>query len=704
MNNSNKQTRREFIKVVGVSGSGLMLASFIPFSNILANVGDEPKIFAPSVFLKIDSNGVVTIIFHRSEMGQGIKTALPMLVAEELEVDWQKIIIEQSDADKKYGSQSTGGSTSIRRNWEPLRVAGATAREMLILAAANKWNTNTSNCYAENGFVIDRSNGSKFSYGDLVEDAAKLSVPTDVKLKDPKDYKLIGKRVPRVDTPDKIYGKAIFGIDVVVPSMLYAALSRCPAFGGSVKSFDASKARSMPGVIDVVQISNGVAVIADSTWHAFNGRDALIIDWDLGPNANVKTEDIRNEMLKHLDKEGSEFESRGNVETDIDGEIKLEAVYEVPFIAHAPMEPMNCVAKYQNGKAELWAPTQNAQNAQSEVAKALGISEGDVTVHITLMGGGFGRRLVSDFAVESAEISKACGKAVKLTWTRAEDMKFGYYRPPSMNVVKGSVTKDGKPAKFYHHVIAPSIRQMRFDKNLTAENSEIKEGTVGLEYNIPNMKITGTLIPTHVPISWWRAVYNSQNPFAVESFIDEMAFAAKKDPYLFRKEMLPADSRLTNVINVAAEKSGWGTKLPEGKGRGIAISAGYESYCAQVAEVTVTGNKLKLDRYVAVIDCGIVINPDTVEAQLEGAIVFALSAALKGEITIQNGGVKESNFDDYTMLAYDETPVIEAHYIKNNYKVGGVGEVGIAACAPALANAIFAATGKRIRRLPIKIT
>jgi len=704
MNNSNKQTRREFIKVVGVSGSGLMLASFIPFSNILANVGDDPKIFAPSVFLKIDSNGVVTVIFHRSEMGQGIKTALPMLVAEELEVDWQKIIIEQSDADKKYGSQSTGGSTSIRRNWEPLRIAGATAREMLILAAAKKWNTSTSNCYAENGFVINRSNGNKLSYGELVEDAAKLPVPTDVKLKDPKDYKLIGKRVPRVDTPDKIYGKAIFGIDVVVPGMLYAALSRCPSFGGSVKSFDASKARSMPGVIDVVQISNGVAVIADSTWHAFNGRDALIINWDLGPNANVKTEDIRNEMLKHLDKEGSEFESRGNVKTEIDGEIKLEAVYEVPFIAHAPMEPMNCVAKYQNGKAELWAPTQNAQNAQSEVAKALGISEGDVTVHITLMGGGFGRRLVSDFAVEAAEISKVCGKTVKLTWTRAEDMKFGYYRPPSMNLVKGSVTKDGKPAKFYHHVIAPSIRQMRFDKNLTAENSEIKEGTVGLEYNIPNMKITGTLIPTHVPISWWRAVYNSQNPFAVESFIDELAFAAKKDPYLFRKEMLPADSRLTNVINVAAEKSGWGTKLPEGKGRGIAISAGYESYCAQVAEVTVTGNKLKLDRYIAVIDCGIVINPDTVEAQLEGAIVFALSAALKGEITIQNGGVKESNFDDYTMLAYDETPVIEAHYIKNNYKVGGVGEVGIAACAPALANAIFAATGKRIRRLPIKIT
>ncbi|MDT3694873.1 MAG: xanthine dehydrogenase family protein molybdopterin-binding subunit [Ignavibacterium sp.] len=706
MRSFNKKTRREFIKVVSISGSGLILASFVPFNNILLNVGDDPKIFSPSVFLKINSNGVVTIIFHRSEMGQGIKTALPMLVAEELEVDWEKIIIEQSDADKKFGSQSTGGSTSIRRNWEPLRIAGATAREMLILAAANKWNINVSNCYAENGFVINRSNGNKFSYGELVEDAAKLPVPTDVKLKDPKDYKLIGKRVHRVDTPDKIYGKAVFGIDIVVPGMFYAALSRCPSFGGKVKSFDAGKAKSMPGVVDVVQISNGVAVIADTTWHAFNGRDALIVEWDSGAFANVKTEDIRNDMIKHINKEGSEFESRGNIKTDIDDEIKLEAMYEVPFITHAPMEPMNCVAKYQNKKAELWTPTQNAQNAQSEVAKALGIAESDVTVHITLMGGGFGRRLVNDYAVEAAEISKACGKTVKLTWTRQEDMKFGFYRPPSINILKGSVTKDGKPAKFYHHVIAPSIMQMRFNKNLTAEKSDIAEGTVGLQYQIPNIKIEGTLIPTHVPISWWRAVYNSQNPFAVESFIDEMAYTAGKDPYLFRKEMLPADSRLANVMNVAVEKAGWktGKKYPEGRGMGIAIFSGYESYCAQIAEVIVKNNVLKIDKYTAVIDCGIVVNPDTVEAQLEGAIVFALSAALKSEITINHGGVKESNFDDYPMLAYDETPVIETYYIKNNYKVGGVGEVGIAACAPALTNAIFAATGKRIRRLPVKLS
>lgn len=699
-----KQTRREFIKIISVSGGGLILAAYVPFNNLFARSGDDPKIFSPSVYLKIDSNGVVTIIVHRSEMGQGVKTALPMLIAEELEVNWEKIVIEQADADSKYGSQSTGGSTSVRRNWEPLRIAGATAREMLILAAANKWNTDKSDCYAENGFVINKKTNQKFSYGELVEDASKLPVPQNVKLKDPKDFKLIGKRIHRVDTPDKIYGKAKFGIDVVIPGMYYAALSRCPSFGGKVKSYDATKSKSVPGVIDVVQISNGIAVVAISTWSAFNGRDALDIQWDYGPNAQVSTEDIRNEMMKHIKEEGAAFENRGNIHQSIPGEKFIEAVYEVPFMAHAPMEPMNCVAKYENGLVEIWAPTQNPQNARSEVAKALNISEENVTVHVTLMGGGFGRRLVSDFAVEAAEISKASGKPVKLTWTREEDMKFGYYRPPSMHVLKGSVSPDGKALKFYHHVIAPSIRQMRFDKNLTVEKSEIKEGTVDLEYQIPNLKITGTLVPTHVPISWWRAVYNSQNPFAVESFIDELAYEAKKDPYEFRKEMLPDDSRLKNVLNIAAEKSGWGNRLPKGKGRGIAVSYGYESYCAQVAEVSVFNNKLKVEKFTAVIDCGVVVNPDIVEAQMEGAIAFALSAAMKGEITIKNGGVEQNNFDDFEILTYDEMPEVEVHIVQNNFKVGGVGEVGIAACAPALCNAIFAATGKRIRRLPVKIS
>jgi isoquinoline 1-oxidoreductase beta subunit len=576
---------------------------------------------------------------------------------------------------------------------------------MLVTAAANRWNISIENCYAEKGFVLNLLNKEMWSYGELVEDASKLPIPKDVELKDPKDYKIIGRRVHRVDTPDKIYGKAKFGIDIVIPGMYYAAVNRCPSFGGHVKSFDASETKSYAGVTNVVQISSGIAVIADSTWRAFNGRNALKIDWDLGPNANINSEDIHNELVKKSKTEGYEFESRGDVNKNVKDEKLLEAVYEVPFITHAPMEPMNCVAKFENGKAELWAPTQNPQNARSEVAKALGISDDNVTVHVTLMGGGFGRRLVSDFAVEAAEISKACEKPVKLTWTRNEDMKFGWYRPPSLHVLKGSVDNKGKPNKFSHHVIAPSIIQMRFAPDLSPKDYDLQEGTVGLEYQIPNLKIAGTTIPTHVPISWLRSVYNTQNPFAIESFIDEIAYAANKDPYEFRKDMLPDDSRLKNVLNAAAEKSGWGVGkiLPKGRGRGIALFKGYDSYCAQVAEVTVEGNQLKIERIVAVIDCGIVVNPDLVEAQMEGSIAFALSAALKGEITIKNGGVEQSNYDDYEILTYNEMPEVEVHYIKNNFSVGGVGEVGVGACAPALCNAIFAATGKRIRKLPVRL-
>jgi isoquinoline 1-oxidoreductase beta subunit len=705
MENSATITRREFIKVVGISGSGLFLASFVPLENVFAKEGDEPKVFAPSVYLKIDSNGVVTVIVHRSELGQGVKTALPMLIAEELEVDWEKIVIEQADADPKYGDQTTGGSTSIRMNWEPLRVAGATARVMLISAAASKWNTSPENCFAEKGFVINKLNNEKLSYGDLAEDASKLPVPKDVKLKDPEDFKLIGKRIHRVDTPDKIYGKAKFTIDIVIPGVYYAAMSRCPAFGGKVKTFDASKTKSLPGIIDVVQISNGVAVIADSTWHAFNGRDALVIDWDYGPNANINTEDIRNELIKKSKTEGFEFEGRGDINKENEkGEKAVEAIYEVPFITHAPLEPMNCVANVAGGRAELWTGSQTPQDARSSVAQVLGISEDNVTVHITLMGGGFGRRLVNDFAVEAAEISKASGKPIKLTWTREEDIKFSWYRPPSMHVLKGSISEDGKPLKFSHHVIAPSIIQMRFYRALPPKDYDIKEGTVNLQYNIPNMRIAGTTIETHVPISWLRSVYHTQNPYAVESFIDEMAYAANKDPYEFRRDMLPDDSRLKNVLNVAAEKSGWGKSLPKGKGMGIAISECYESFCAEVAEVTVENNRVKVDRFVVVIDCGIVVNPDLMESQMQGAVAFGLSAALKNEITIKNGGVEQSNYDDYQILTYNEMPVVDVHYIRNNYKVGGVGEVGIAACAPALCNAIFAATGKRIRRLPVRLS
>lgn len=696
-----KQTRREFIKIVGLSGSGLALAAFTPVQNIFGLPGDDPKIFSPSVYVKIDNNGIVTIMVHRSEMGQGVRTSLPMLVAEELEVDWKNIRVEQADGHPQYGDQTTGGSQSIRKSFEPFRVAGATARVMLISAAAAKWAVNTSDCYAENGFVINKNNGKKLTYGELVDDAAKLQVPKDVKLKDPKDYKIIGKRMPRLDSPDKLYGKAKFGIDVVIPGMLYAAVERCPAFGGSVKSFDDSKTRMVNGIIDVVKISNGVAVIADSTWSAFKGKDALIIDWDLGPNANVDTETIHKNMQAHLTESGSDIEVIGDPNQANPDDEKIEAVYEVPFISHAPMEPMNCIAKVKNGKAELWAPSQNPQGLRSDVAKALGFKDDDVKVHVTLIGGAFGRRLMSDYGVEAAEIAKATGKIVKLTWTRKDDMKHGFYRPASMHKLTGSVSADGKAVKFCHHVISESIIAQRYYRQLPVNKSDLGEGTTKLQYKIPNIRIAGTIVPTHVPVTWLRSVYHTQNSYAVESFLDEMAYAAKKDPYEFKRDLLPEDSRLRAVLVEAAEKSGWYNKLEKGKGRGIACAECYESFIAMVAEVTVDNNHLKVDRIVCAIDCGIVINPDSVEAQLESVVGFGLSIVLKNEINIRSGGVVESNFDDYQLLTLNEMPKVEVSIMKNKYKVGGVGETGMAVLAPAVCNAIFSATGKRIRRLPV---
>lgn len=698
-----KITRRDFIKVVGISGSGLILATYIPINGLNLKPGDEPKIFAPSVYLKIDSNGIVTITVHRSEMGQGVQTSLPMLVAEELDCDWSKIRVEQADGNPIYGNQTTGGSQSIRRSFDPFRIAGATAKAMLITAAANRWKIDETNCYTENGFVVNKINGKKISYGELVEDAAKLLVPKDVKLKDPKEYKLIGKRIHRLDTPSKIYGAAKFGIDVVIPGMLYAAVARPTAFGGKVKSFDSTKAKLINGVVDVIEIPQGIAVIANSTWNSFKGKKELSIEWDYGPNSTIDSEAIRNNMSKFLEDEGSEIELRGNPNYDLPELKTIEGVYELPFLCHAPLEPMNCVAKVENGKAELWAPSQNPQDARSEVAKALGFKEDDVVVHVTLMGGAFGRRLVSDWAVEAALIAQKTGKIIKLTWTREDDMKHSVYRPSSIHKVKGSVDKNGKLINFYHHVISESITAQRFNRNVPVKDADIGEGTRRLAYQIPNMKITGTIVPTHVPVSWYRSVYNTQNPFVVESFIDELAHAANKDPYEFRCELLPVDSRLRKVLDIAAEKSNWNSPLPKGKGKGIACFEGYGSFCAEVIEVSVINNELKLEKVTAVVDCGTVINPDTVEAQLEGAIVFALTAALKGEITIRSGGVVEKNFDDYPLLTFSETPSIECHIVQNFERVGGVGEVGIGACAPALTNAIYAATGKRIRKLPVKI-
>ena len=711
-----QQSRREFIKICSLSAGGLFLVAYVPSGCTQSDSDVNPNILSPSSYLRIDSLGAVTVMVHRTEMGQGVLTSLPMIVAEELEVNWKDIRIEQADGDSKYGNQMTMGSNSIRLSFTPFRIAGATAKEMLISSAALKWGIEQSDCYAENGFIFNKINGNKFTYGELVIDAAKLPIPQDVKLKDPKDYKIIGKRIKRVDTPAKIYGTAKFGIDIVIPEMVYASVKRPPTFGGSVKSFDASTVRNIKGVYDVIQISTGIAIIADSTWTAFKAQESLNIEWNPGPHRNLNTEIIRKEFLDKVNLEGTEAIKLGDPDKIIsENDNILNATYELPFLAHAPMEPVNCVANLTNDKAEIWAPTQNPQELQYAIArnfgyktildKLLGLKGKEVIVHVTYVGGGFGRKDNSDFGMEAAEISHAVGKPVKLTWSREDDMKHGQFRPASMHNLKGVIDNSGNALMFSHHVIAPSIRANRSGTvpDQLKDYDDIIDGT-DAPYNIPNVKISGSNITTPVPLYYWRAVYNSQNPFAVECFIDEMAIASKKDPVDFRLGMMEKDSRLAKVINLVREKSDWSKKLPVGSGRGIAAFAGFGSYNAQVAELTVKNNKLILDRFISVIDCGLVINPDGVEAQMEGAIIFALSAALKGEIIIQNGGIENSNFYDYPILEYSETPIIETHLIKNDFPVGGVGEVGVAATAPAICNAIYNATGKRIRRLPVKLS
>jgi isoquinoline 1-oxidoreductase subunit beta len=705
MDENGKQTRREFIRVFSVGGSGLILASYVPLTGFMQDNGGTPKVFVPNAFIKIDSSGLVTIIVPRSEMGQGVFTSLTMLVAEELEVDWEKIQVENAFADKKFGDQNTGGSSSIRKSWQPLRVAGATAKVMLIMAAASRWKVASSDCTAEMGFVVNKITGKKLAYGELVNDASKLPVPTDVKLKDPNDYKIIGKKIHRLDTPGKLYGEALFGIDHTLPGMQYATICHFPTFGGGIKNFDAAKAKSLKGVIDVFVMSTGIAVIAESTWLAFKGKGLLSVDWDPGVNGNISSESIRQSMLEKLKEPGEVLTRIGAPASPQKNETAIEALYETPFLAHATMEPMNCLAHFRGGKVEIWAPTQNPQNAQSAVAKTLSIKEEDVTVYVTLIGGGFGRRSDVDYAVEAAEISRHAGKPIKLTWTREEDIKHDFYRPPSIHQLRGTIDENGKPQSLRHHIITPSIEEYKSQSKLDTSHYDFKGGAIEREYQIPYVELTGSITPTPVPIGYWRSVYRSQNPFALESFIDEMAVAAKKDPFEFRKDVLQEKSRLRNVLSIAAQKSDWYGPLRKGQGRGIACATAYDSYCAFVAEVTLQkGTSLKVDRFVCAIDCGLVVNPDTVEAQMQSCVAFALSAALKQRITVMSGGVAESNFDSYPILTYDEMPKVEVHIAQNVLPVGGIGELGIGVTAPALCNAIYAATGKRVRTLPVDLS
>ncbi|HWP81724.1 MAG TPA: xanthine dehydrogenase family protein molybdopterin-binding subunit [Bacteroidota bacterium] len=681
-------TRRDFIKVATAGGTGLVLSFYLPGRE--AGAADIAS-FAPNAFLRIDPDGTVTITVHKSEMGQGVLTALPMIVAEELDADWAKVKFVQADAHPtKYGSQGTGGSASVRTSWMNLRTVGATARDMLLTAAAQVWNVNKSTCRTEKSTVV-HSSGKKLSYGELASAASKLAVPSDVKLKDPKDFKLLGKRTLRIDTPQKVDGSAKFGLDVRVPGMLFATIARSPVFGGKVKSFDATKAKAVAGVKDVVQVENGVAVVATNTWAAIRGREALSVSWDEGQWKNQSSASIKQLFIETAKSPGTVEDYDGNVESALaSAALKLEATYEIPFAAHATMEPMNCTAWVKDGTCEIWAPTQTPQRAHDEAARILGLPLDKVTVHVTLLGGGFGRRLQADYVADAVRVSKAVKAPVQVVWTREDDMRNDFYRPATYNVLVGGLDSNGWPIAWFHRIVGASSRGL------------VVGGSTP-PYAIPNMAVESHIKETGVPIGAWRAVGHSQNAFVVESFIDELAHAAKRDPFEFRRQLLRKSPRMKRVLELAAEKSGWGKPSPNGVGRGIAVVEAFGSYTAQVAEVAVDKNgSLKIRRIVCAVDCGPVVNPDTIEAQIEGAVAYGLSAAVKDEITIDKGGVVQGNFDTYQMPRIDEMPKVEVHIAQSNESIGGIGEPGLPPVAPAVANAIFAATGKRLRRLPIR--
>ena len=699
--------RRAFLQTAGTVGAGLVIGFRIPTRG-----EQEPAPFAPNAWLRIGTDDSVLVVVDRSEMGQGVTTALPMLVAEELEADWTKVQIEFAPADKAYvnplfGMQGTGGSTSVRAAWTPLRKAGAAAREILITAAAQRWGVNRAECHAERGAVVHTKTRRRLRYGQLAVRAAALPVPADVPLKDRKDWRIAGKPTKRLDTPSKTNGRAKFGIDVWLPGMRVAMVARSPVFGGKVKSFDATAARAIEGVRDVVQISSGVAVVGTGYWPARQGRDALKIEWDEGPVATVSSASISQLFAERAAQPGGGALARHDGDPDgaLSGAARIiEADYELPFLAHTTMEPMNCTAHVRADGVDIWAPTQFQTGAQGLGAQIGGVPPEKVQVHTTYLGGGFGRRFELDFIQEALETSKAAGGVpVKVIWSREDDIRNSQYRPASFHRMRAGLGADGRPVAWTHRIVSGSIMARVFPGSVqNGLDGEAVEGGKEMAYAVPNVHVDYVLTDTGIPVGFWRSVNNSFNAFAVETFIDELAAAAKVDPFEYRRGLLANAPRHRGVLELAAAKAGWGTPPPAGRSRGIAVHKSFESFVAQVAEISVSpAGEVRVHRVVCAIDCGMFVNPDTIEAQMQSGIVFGLTAALKGAITIDRGRVQQSNFHDYEMLRLADTPVVEVHIVPSNEAPGGVGEPGTPPIAPAVCNAIFAATGKRIRKLPI---
>ena len=690
-----KLDRRDFLKLGAIAGSGLLLGVRVPERSASGSAAP----FAPNVFLRVDPNGDVTIWLARSDMGQGVRTALPMIVADELDADWSRVRVVQADAHPdKYGRMMTVGSTSVRGGaWMPLRRAGASARAMLVAAAAARWNVPASELTTENGRVMHAASRRSAGYGELAEEAATIPVPAQPKLKDPSQFKLIGTRTALLDTKDKATGKAVFGLDARTAGMLYATVVHPPVFGAKVSSVDDSKARAIPGVRHVVQVSQGVAVAADNTWAAFQGACALVIAWDNGSFA-MSTPEISAQLARLSDGPTIEAKEAGDATAALaSATTRVQAMYEAPYLAHATMEPMNCTADVRRDRCEIWAPTQNPQGTQSAAARLTGLPVDAVTVHVTNLGCGWGRRSRTDFVEDAVETSMKVGAPVQVLWSREEDMQHDFYRPAAHVRLEGAVDANGRVNALRVRVAAQGIGGGR------GVDGPAVTGFTDLPYAIPNVHVGYARAELAVPVGFWRSVGPSQNTFVLESFLDELAHAARRDPFEFRREMLSEHPRLKHVLEVAAERSGWGTKLPAGRARGIALLDDRGSLVVEVAEVSVEGNRVRVHKVTCAADCGQIIHPGIAEAQLSGSIVAGLTAALYGEITIEKGRVKQANFNDYQMLRMREMPDIRVHIVTNHEEPGGVGEPAVPPLAPAVTNAIFALTGKRVRKLPIRL-
>lgn len=701
--------RRSFLRNTAAGGAGLVIGLYLP-GKYEALAGVPPKDASLNAWIEIAPDDSVTIVIDKSEMGQGISTALCMVLADELDLDWKRIRTVFAPAAPQYfnpifGLQGTGGSTSVRASWEPLSKAGAAAREMLVSAAATKWSVDPSTCRTENGAVVS-STGKRAGYGSLAADAAKLPVPATPKRKDPKDYKFIGKPTRRIDSPEKVNGKAQFGIDVRRPGMLHAAVARCPVFGGKVKSFDDAKAKAVPGVKQVVPISSGVAVVASNTWAALQGRNALTIVWDEGLNAQNSEDAIWKLYRDTASKSGAIARKDGDAAAALSSSAKkIEATYEVPFLAHATMEPMNCTADVRADGCDVIAPTQFQTFVQFTAAKITGLKPEQIRVQTTYLGGGFGRRAEQDFIAEAVELSKAMHAPVQVTWSREDDMQHDFYRPAVLVKLEAGFDAQGTPVAWKNRIVAPSIMSRFFPGSVKdGVDESAVEGITTLKYGVPNFFVDYVMLDPGVPVGFWRSVGNSHNGYIAECFVDEMAHAAGKDPVEFRRALLAKDRRWLGVLNLAAEKAQWGKSLPTGHYRGVAVVESFGSYVAEVAEISLDrkAKSLKVNRVVAAVDCGRYVNPETIKAQVEGSIIYGLSAALKGKITIAKGRVEQSNFNDYELLRLNETPVTEVYIVPSNDGPGGVGEPGTPPIAPAVCNAIFSATGRPIRRLPIR--